>query len=263
MPAFANFEIDIISALSAQLVEAFSRLEAGALSDEHIQSLPKGQGVYQLFHTASLVYVGKADQLRSRLSEHSFKISGRRNINHSEMGFKCLFIHRNWTALAPEGSLIRHYREAGAGECAWNGNGFGPHDPGRDRETTDKHPDGFDSLYPIRKDWICDWIEAGPHNVFALLKSIKSGLPYLLRFETLRKKSPHPHPDYEDVTVNIPRSHMTAEALLGLIAQALPGWQATAFPSHLILYKERRIYAHGEGVSSHADHRPNNVEGST
>jgi hypothetical protein len=73
-----------------------------------------------------------------------FKISGRGNIEASEMGFKCLFIHRNWTALAPEDSLIRYYREAGEGECAWNGNGFGPHDPGHDRETTADDPDGFD-----------------------------------------------------------------------------------------------------------------------
>lgn len=71
--------------------------------------------------------VGKAEQLKKRLGEHRFKISGRRNIEAPEMGYKCLFIHRNWTALAPEDSLIRHYRAAGEGECAWNGNGFGPH----------------------------------------------------------------------------------------------------------------------------------------
>ncbi len=248
MPSYANFEIDIISALSSQLVDAFSQLDIGHLADEQIVSLPKGQGLYKLYHGDSLVYVGKAGQLRRRLEEHRFKISGRRNIEVSEMGFKCLFIHRNWTALAPEDSLIRHYREAGEGECAWNGNGFGPHDPGRDRETTDKRPDRFDSQYPIRKGWICDWIEPGPHNAFALVKRIKSDLPYLFRFETAGKGSTKPHLDYRDLTITIPRDHMTAEELLRTIAQALPGWQATAFPSHLILYKESRGYRHGQVI---------------
>jgi Eco29kI restriction endonuclease len=248
LPAHANFEIDIISALSSQLVQAFSKLDIGILAGEEIDLLPKGQGVYKLYHGGTLVYVGKAKQLKKRLGEHRFKISGRRNIEGSEMGFKCLFIHRNWTALAPEDSLIRHYRKVGEGDCAWNGNGFGPHDPGRDRETTDKHPEGFDGQYPIRKDWICDWIEAGPHNAFALLKRIKSGLPYLLRYQTAKKKSTEPHTDYQDLAIDIPRDDMTAEELLRTVAQALPGWQATVFPSHLILYKESREYTHGQVI---------------
>jgi hypothetical protein len=194
------------------------------------------------------VYVGKAGQLRKRLSEHRIKISGRRNIEASEMGFKCLFIHHNWTALAPEDSLIRHYRKAGEGECAWNGNGFGPHDPGRNREATNKHPKGFDSQYPIRKDWVCDSIAAGEHDAFTLLKLIKSDLPYLLRFETAKKKQNEPHPDYQDTTIVVPHDHMTAEQLLQTIAKLLPGWQATAFPSHLILYKENREYTYGEAI---------------
>ena len=42
---------------------------------------------------------------------------------------------------------------------------------------------------------------------------------------------------------------MTAEELLRTIAEALPGWQATAFPSHMILYKESRRYTYGEVLS--------------
>jgi hypothetical protein len=41
---------------------------------------------------------------------------------------------------------------------------------------------------------------------------------------------------------------MTATEILRLIAQALPGWQATKFPSHMILYKEQRTYAHGKTI---------------
>jgi len=245
LSAFAHFEIDIISALSSQLVDAFSKLETGHLSEEELASLPKGQGVYKLYHRGELVYVGKAEQLRKRLEEHRFKISGRQNISPSEMGFKCLFVHPNWTALAPESSLIQHYRLTQPGGCAWNGNGFGPHDPGRDRETTDKPPEGFDAKYPIRHEWVCDWIAAGPHNAFSLLKKLKAGLPYLLRFQTAQKKSPLPHQDYQNLTVHAPRDQMSAEDLLREIARALPGWQATAFPSHMILYKEDRQYGYG------------------
>ena len=41
---------------------------------------------------------------------------------------------------------------------------------------------------------------------------------------------------------------MPAEELLKLITQNLPGWQATRFPGHMILYKERRAYDHGKVI---------------
>ncbi len=41
---------------------------------------------------------------------------------------------------------------------------------------------------------------------------------------------------------------MMAIDLLSLIASQLNGWQATAFPSHLILYKENVTYAHGTRI---------------
>ncbi len=246
MTSHADFEIDIISALSGQLVAAFSKLTIGPLTNDEINSLPKGQGIYKLYHRGSLVYVGKAHQLRRRLGEHGHKIQGRLNIDVVDMGFKCLFVHPNWTTLAPEDSLIKYYRRAGEGESAWNGNGFGPHDPGRERETTNKGPEGFDAQYPIRQDWICDWIRAGDQNAAELLKAIKKRLPYLLRYQTTKQKSQQAHAEQRDLTVKVPKDNMTARDLLRMIAQALPGWQATAFPSHMILYKEHRTYTHGQ-----------------
>jgi hypothetical protein len=248
LPSHAHFEIDIISALSGQLVAAFSKLDVGPLTLDEVTSLEKGQGVYKLYHKGSLVYVGKADSLKRRLGEHRDKISGRLNIDVADMGFKCLFVHPNWTTLAPEDSLIKYYRKAGEGECAWNGNGFGPHDPGRERETTNKAPDGFDAQYPIRQDWPCAWIKAGERNAAELLKAIKGELPYLLRFQTVSQGSQKPHADYKDVTVAVPYDGMSARDLLRTIAEAIPGWQATAFPSHMILYKEHRSYTHGQVI---------------
>ncbi len=219
------------------------------MTAEEINSLPIGMGIYKLYHQESLVYIGKADSLKKRLGEHRRKIVGRQNLDLADMGFKCLFIHPNWTTLAPENSLIKYYRKSGEGECAWNGNGFGPHDPGRERETTNKPPDGFDAQYPIRQDWACDWIKADAWKAARLLKAIKRGLPYLVRYQTATKKSLEPHPDYVDLTITVPKDDMTARELLRVIAKALHGWQATAFPSHMILYKEQRTYTHGQVIS--------------
>jgi len=243
---FDSFEIDIIAALSAQLLDKLKRLEPAPLEERYLSPLEAGQGVYQLYHAGSLVYVGRAQSLKRRLAEHQLKISGRRNIRLEDMCFTCLYVHPNWTALAPEEALIKHYKSSGEARCAWNGNGFGPHDPGRDRETTNKPPDGFDAKYPILEDWVCGWVEAGAYDAFRLLKSLKDELPYLVRFQMVEQKSRLPHPKVEGARVEVPRSGMGAGELLTLVAQSLPGWQATVFPSHMILYHENRDYRHGK-----------------
>lgn len=233
-----------MSALADQLLTSFQALDIGELSEENVGTVPIEQGVYQLFRSDVLVYVGKADNLRNRLSEHRFKILGRRNIVINEMGLKCLTIHKNWTAVAPENSLIAHYKVQ-AGICEWNGNGFGPHDPGRHREETNQSPEGFDSQFPIREDWPCTTIGAQDWNARELLIRMKEELPFLLRYQTLQKNYRSGHPDYNNVTVTVPQAGMTAEELLRLIAQHVPDWQATRFPGSMIFYKEHRTYTFG------------------
>lgn len=245
MPFFDHFEIDIISALADQLTAAFEKLEPGALSPENLTMVPSEQGVYQLFRNGVLVYVGKADNLRNRLSQHREKISGRLNITLDEMTFTCLTVHPNWTALAPEASLIARYAQQSSDLCEWNGNSFGPHDPGRERETSNKAPEGFDTQFPIRDDWPCGFVTAGEWNIRELLVRIKDGLPFLLRYEAIDKRYRLGHPDYNSLTVTVPAEGMPISDLLRLITQQIPGWQATKFPSHMILYKENREYFHG------------------
>ena len=247
MPFVERFEINIIDALSVQLLTALDVLTPAPLDEPRIDSLGNEQGIYLLYHKGTPVYVGKASSLPKRLRDHRRKIAGRKSIALADVAFKCLYVHPNWTALAPEAALIRYFKAAGNGECAWNGNGFGPHDPGRDRETTDKSPDGFDAQYPIREDWECDWVEAREWNCRELLLSLKGNLPYLLRYQVLDENRYRAgHPDYNDVVMLVPHANMTAAKLLGLIARCLPGWQATAFPSHMILYKENQAYRHGQ-----------------
>ncbi len=146
----------------------------------------------------------------------------------------------------PEDALIKFHRKLGKG--TWNGNGFGPHDPGRERESTNKPTEGFDATYPIRDEWPCSWIKAGDHTAYDLLRSLKSGLPYLLRFEGTKPKSQKPHPDHLAAKVKVPMDGMPAQDLLKLITKKLPGWQATVFPGHMILYKEHRSYNHGKVI---------------
>lgn len=93
------------------------------------------------------------------------------------MGFKCLFVHRNWTTLAPEDSFIKYYRKSGEGECASERQRLRHARPGRERETTNKAPDGVDAHYLIRQDWTCDWIKAGERKAAEPLKAIKGDCP--------------------------------------------------------------------------------------
>jgi hypothetical protein len=68
---------------------------------------------------------------------------------------------------------------------------------------------------------------------------MKRELPFLLRYQ-------QPSADYEGVSVTVPNAGMAATELLRLIAAALPtGWQATRFPSHVILYKKIREFQYG------------------
>ena len=245
-----HFEIDIIGALSDQLECAFGTLTVGALNDISLQQVKPEQGVYILFLESDPVYVGKADKgggLRKRPSEHLLKLSGRRNINLSSIGFKALYVHKNWTSLAPEEILIKHLQQKG--HAAWNGIGFGPHDPGRDRETTAKPPQGFDSQFPIREDWPMSNIEPGSFNARDLLMKMKADLPFVFRYETKNpKRWRNGHPLYNDISVRVPSKDMPARELLRLVARSIPGAQATVFVSHFILYFERREYPHGEVI---------------
>ena len=237
MAFFAFFDLNLPRALRDQLVEAFQQLDEATLNQPTIGQVPTERGVYQLYHSNQLVYVGKADNLRSRLTDHFWKISGRINLNITDMTFKCLWMSPNWITLAPERQLIELYGLQGT--SSWNGNGFGPNDPGKARDDRNDPPSPFDQMYPIRNDWPCQSVTAGEWDVLALLARLKAELPYLLRYEK-------PHPDYEGITVTVPEAGMSAIQLLQLAAQSMPtGWQATRFSSHMILYKRIRDFQYG------------------
>jgi hypothetical protein len=248
VPFQGHFDLDLPAALREQLVRAFDALEPASLADlppDGNLEVTSEMGVYGLVYGGPLVYVGKADNLASRLEDHAFKIGGRQGISPADVGFKCLSVNRNWASYAPENILLVHYRDD-LGQCEWNGIGFGPHDPGRNREETNKPPDGFDQRYPIRYDLPCPWVTAGEYPVLELLLTMKKELPFLLRFQADNSKQwKRGHQGYVGRTVVIPADAMPAHEIMRLIAEALRGWQATRFPSHMILYEEDREYTHG------------------
>ncbi|RYF61121.1 MAG: hypothetical protein EOO27_03280 [Comamonadaceae bacterium] len=154
-------------------------------------------------------------------------------------------------AMDLETQLIKHYRAKHDGAAAWNGSGFGSNDPGRQRETTNRQPEGFDDQHPIDIDLPGDYLAPGTVSVATALATLKAVLPYTLRYETLRNERGRaqrgqPHADLLATNVSIPPMRQTVRGLMQNIMGALgTDWQATTFASHVILYKENRPYDYG------------------
>jgi hypothetical protein len=142
------------------------------------------------------------------------------------------------TVLAPEDRLIRVFQDEGS--CAWNGNGFGLHDPGRRRDTTDLAANHFDRLYPIRLDWPCEGISAGSYTAKNLLSRLKKALPYTYRYVLDMSD--------ERVSIDVPEDDMSALDLLTLVAATFPAYQITALPGYVIMYPESRAYPDSEVI---------------
>lgn len=249
---FKEFEFDLPLALLRDLTQLLDEMPSGTLSTSSTQQIPEAQGVYQLFCNGELVYIGKTDAeagLRTRLSRHAKKILHRPSLIGSAVTFKAARI-LVFTAMDLETQLINHYRGR-MGAVAWNGSGFGSNDPGRKREETDKAPDGFDATHPIDIDVSGEYLPPGSTTVGVALARLKAVLPYTLRYETLRGENGrarrgNPHADLTTTQLVIHEQTQTVRGLMQLISSALGSeWQATVFPSHVILYREQKPYTHG------------------
>jgi hypothetical protein len=67
------------------------------------------------------------------------------------------------------------------GRPAWNFSGFGSNDPGRNREN--QEPAKFDTDYPVDVDRPIDFMKPGNHKLLDVISQLKSGLPYLFRYD--------------------------------------------------------------------------------
>lgn len=242
MESTSEFRLSITRALGDQLSDALAKLSPAALTVEHISNVTARGGVYQLYLRGDLVYIGKADRnLRDRIGIHRRKVSGRENISVDDMSFIAVYVDEDLSAVAPETLLINRHR--GLGELPWNFNGFGNKDPGRERDTSAVQENHFDTLYPANLELICEGLDPGEHSVADVLLSLKAELPYTFRFQGGGKATSKMLVDYSQATVGIPASPVTANVIFELIGKAMPaGWQITALPGYVIMYKESKHY---------------------
>lgn len=238
--AYVEFEFDLSEALLARLVQLLDGMEANSLTPENVASIPEGQGVYQLFHNGTLAYIGKTDSdagLPQRLRRHVRSIQNRLNLNVEEVSFNAVRIFV-FTPMDLETLLIRTY-----GRPAWNNSGFGSNDPGRNRDKTRSNPVGFDARYPVNVDHVLDFALPDAGTVAMCLMALKESLPYVFRFETIAPKSRTPHLDLTNTQMALGEGPRTVRSVLERAIAALPpGWQATALPSRVIIYREPDAY---------------------
>lgn len=237
--ASAEFKLSITRALADQLAESLDRLRPAALTTEQLVMLQPRPGVYELFLHERRVYVGKSSKnILARLGNHLRKLSGRSNIELTDMSFQCLYVDEDLEAASPEKLLIKKYRDQGG--APWNTNGFGNKDPGRNRDHSLVKANHFDAKYPINLDLRIEALEPGPRPVKAYLQAVKKELPFNLRFDT---RSPRSKEDYGGTTAVVSCGDQAVRDLIRAAVEALPeGWQATALPGYVILYPENAIY---------------------
>jgi len=237
---FDYFRFSLPLAVTKQLVERLEQLTSSPLTVDTLAQLTTfqaenetAQGVYVIHQGGAAAYAGKADRLAERLGEHLWKLSGRQGIDLATVGFKALLLDENWSTSANEHLLINHFKAKG--ECRWNGSGFGPKDPGKNRDGGE--PNWFDNTYPVRDDYpienIVDVMTAG-----AVLVQIKEQVPYLFRFDVPQEAAEMP--------LNLGGVSRTARALALAIRNALGvDWQLMLFKNGFTLYRQNKTYSHG------------------
>lgn len=243
---FVEFEFDLPEALLSSLVEVFGAMAAAPLISENVNEVPEAQGVYQLLLADEVVYIGKTDAeagLRKRLERHARTIQHRHNLNPNSVKFKAVRVYV-FTAMDLEAQLIRHYSVTG--QLPWNNSGFGSNDPGRERDTTNIKPEGFDSLYPIDIDRQVELLSLNNTSAADVLNALRGALPYTLRVQTAARGSRRPHPELVAAQVNISSEISTTRQIIEAVLKSIPaGWQATALAGRIIMYREATEYPFG------------------
>jgi len=248
---YKDFEFDLERALLDHLIDAFNNLDAAPLSTSYVQHIPDEQGLYKLFLDDILVYVGKTDAeagLNKRLSRHCRKIGHRQNLDPDRVWFKAIRIYV-FTPMDLEEQLIKRY--GGPKKIAWTNSGFGSNDPGRERDTTAYKEAHFDSQYPIDIDRPVTLATPDQPTAAAVLRALRKSVPYTVRFQSDPNRKNRAHHDLDNTEILFDCSQpASTRSIIRNVISALPtGWQATALPSHVIIYKEDRDYEHGEVIA--------------
>lgn len=234
------YNFHFLDTISKQLSEKLSALPVTPLNAQTLQQLGQyqaqnnaSQGVYLLHVNGAPVYIGKADDVRARLQQHLSKLSGRRNIQVNTIGYKALLLDKSMSTAANETVLLGFFQQNHQG--MWNNQGFGPKDPGRQRDNT--RPGYFDSTYPIN-DLFPIAVANTQTTVGELLAVMKAQLPYVFRYK-LGNSGDTPI----DVTYITPN----ARELLHAVVRTLgTGWKGAILAYGMVLYQTGRQYDFGE-----------------
>ncbi|MFH9134361.1 caspase domain-containing protein [Streptomyces sp. NPDC017524] len=222
-------------------IQLMEKQDPVALTHESLDALDDSPGVYQLHRSqggpgSRVVYVGQSDRsLQQRLQAQMVKISGRLNIDVSEISFTRLYVEDDLSVVYPARLLINRLLDQGE-DAPWRMNGFGNSDPGRNRDRTVLKSRHFDALYPINLAWVIR--NDGPRGRMTALEFatlIKGKLPYVFRFA-------YQGSEIEAVSVEMPEGAISADEAFRLLAEALGAeWQISALSGYVVMYRERDV----------------------
>ncbi|RYZ81033.1 MAG: Eco29kI family restriction endonuclease [Proteobacteria bacterium] len=238
----ALYSFDFLDTISKQLQERLDSLNVTLLNGEQLGELEnfqeenqRKQGVYVIHYDGAPRYIGKAANVAERLKQHYKKLTGRQNIDLAKIGYKCLLLDKSMSTAANEDLLIEKYREVHSD--LWNGQGFGPKDPGKERDTT--VPGSFDQRHPIRLDFQLSEIDDA-ETVKSLSKKLKTGLPYVFRYNVSSREE-------EDLNLvgieRVPRSLVQA-----LVNHLGAGWRGAILSYGIVVYQNQKNYLYGETI---------------
>lgn len=247
----ALYVFDFLRTVSQQLKQTLEQLPASPLDDSAIARLQEfqtesrsTQGVYLLMYEGEPRYIGKANNVRDRALQHLTKLRGRRDIDPSVLSYKVLLLDKSMSTAANEDILIGMFKEQYTG--MWNGAGFGPKDPGKERDTT--KPGKFDQQHPIIEDFPVHLHMAadGGIELGKLLSTMKSQLPYVFRYDVpTAELGSH---------VNLASVPLIARDLLQAVVNHLGlGWRGAIISYGMVLYKTNKHYPHGIEVNPQSD----------
>jgi hypothetical protein len=194
------------------------------------------QGVYLLIYDDQPRYIGKANNVKDRLSQHLTKLSGRRHIDLGLLTYKVLLLDKSMSTAANEDILIGLFKQKYT--AMWNGAGFGPKDPGKERDTT--KPGKFDQQHPIIDDYpvVIHPDEDGTLQLGQLLTSMKSQLPYVFRYEV-------PSDELIKRIVVAEVAHVARDLLQAVVSHLGTGWRGAIISYGMVLYQTSKRYPHG------------------
>ena len=241
---YGVYYFDFLKTLSVDLKDALDGLPVTPLDATALSSLRTAQaqnqtpqGVYVVHYNGHPVYVGKANDVSDRLGQHLQKLSGRIGIDLFQVGYKALLLDASMSTAANEDLLISIFRSNHLN--MWNGTGFGPKDPGQNRDTT--APGWFDRTHPIKVNFPVNLVAYSPILLRDLLVSLKAQLPFVFRYDVPRAEL--------NQIINLNGINPDARSLLQAVVTFLgAGWKGAVLSYGMVLYKTTKQYPFGEEI---------------